>query len=207
RPGIRLSSTSTSSKASVSACRLTKAWSLPSAIAASIHRLSCARCRAGRASSGRSRPFLRSSPASRSSARATCAAPSSITCAAVPENRRGFAKSWPNAKASRANSGCSSAFAPLSGTGKGGRQAAFFVACVTKKAACRPPFPVPERGANALLQPLFALLSFALGQLFANPRRFSGTAAQVIELGAAHVALALDLDAGDERRKGLERPL
>ena len=46
-----------------------------------------------------------------------------------------------------------------------------------------------------------------VGELFANPRRLAGAIAQVVELGAAHVALALHLDAGDQRRIGLERAL
>src|SRR5438309_1307656 len=44
-------------------------------------------------------------------------------------------------------------------------------------------------------------------ELFADPGRLARAAAQVIELGAANVALALDLDAGDQRRIGLERAL
>src|SRR2546421_2762079 len=46
----------------------------------------------------------------------------------------------------------------------------------------------------------------AAGSL-ADARRLAGTRAQVIELGAAHVALPLHLDRGDERRIGLEGAL
>src|SRR2546426_695501 len=55
----------------------------------------------------------------------------------------------------------------------------------------------------------FLLLGFALGAagLLANASRLARARAQVIELGAAHVALALHLDRGDERRVGLERAL
>src|SRR5690606_9185757 len=41
----------------------------------------------------------------------------------------------------------------------------------------------------------------------ADARGLAGALAQVVELGAAHLALALDLDRGDERRVGLERAL
>src|SRR5258706_537668 len=50
----------------------------------------------------------------------------------------------------------------------------------------------------------FAIDAF---QLLANARLLAGEAAQVIELGAAHVAFALHLDGGERRRVGLERSL
>jgi hypothetical protein len=51
------------------------------------------------------------------------------------------------------------------------------------------------------------LLVLTMGELLANTRRFARAIAQVVELGAAHVALALDFDARDQRRVGLERSL
>src|SRR5208282_288654 len=59
---------------------------------------------------------------------------------------------------------------------------------------CLPP-GMPRLASLALL----ALLALALRQLLANSCRFAGPPAQVIKLGAAHVTLALDLDAGNER--------
>src|SRR5574337_1032164 len=44
-------------------------------------------------------------------------------------------------------------------------------------------------------------------QLFLDAGRLAAAAAQVVQLGAAHVAAALDLDAGDQRAVGLERAL
>ena len=44
-------------------------------------------------------------------------------------------------------------------------------------------------------------------ELLADARRLAGATAQVVELRAAHVALALDLDRRDQRRVGLERAL
>src|SRR6266480_1083662 len=53
------------------------------------------------------------------------------------------------------------------------------------------------------------LLRFAFrgASFLADARRLAGARAQVIELGAAHIALALHLDRGDQRRVGLERAL
>src|SRR5689334_8944312 len=58
-----------------------------------------------------------------------------------------------------------------------------------------------------ILRPL--LLCFALGAagLLTDTRRFAGARAQVVQLGAAHVALPFHLDRGDERRVGLEGAL
>src|SRR5436190_14105614 len=48
---------------------------------------------------------------------------------------------------------------------------------------------------------------FARAGLLADPSRLAGALAQVVELGAAHVALPLHLDRGDERREALESAL
>src|SRR5580765_5703240 len=64
-------------------------------------------------------------------------------------------------------------------------------------------------------QPILLLLlggaALVLAGLAAHPlgdaRRLAGAAAQVVQLGAAHVALSLHLDRGDERRIGLEGAL
>src|SRR6185295_2170713 len=45
------------------------------------------------------------------------------------------------------------------------------------------------------------------GELFLDPRRLARAAAQVVQLRAAHVAAALDLDRCDQRAVGLERAL
>src|SRR6266480_5279955 len=47
---------------------------------------------------------------------------------------------------------------------------------------------------------LFGLGAVAACELFANTRRFTRTFTQVVELRSPHVALALDLDRGDQRR-------
>ena len=47
----------------------------------------------------------------------------------------------------------------------------------------------------------------AVRELFADPRRLARTFAQVVQLGATHVALALHLDRGEQRRVRLERAL
>jgi hypothetical protein len=44
-------------------------------------------------------------------------------------------------------------------------------------------------------------------ELLFDARRLAGAIAQVVELGATHVAATLDLDAGDQRRVGLEGTL
>src|SRR5690349_17114583 len=59
--------------------------------------------------------------------------------------------------------------------------------------------------------PQLLLLSIALLDIddvepLADARRLAGAAAQVIELRAPHVAAPFDLDAGDQRRVGLEGP-
>src|SRR5262245_58827385 len=54
---------------------------------------------------------------------------------------------------------------------------------------------------------LFALLAVLMCELLADPCGFPGTLAQVVELRAADVALALHLDRGDQRRVRLERAL
>src|ERR1700682_1199339 len=54
---------------------------------------------------------------------------------------------------------------------------------------------------------LFLRLCFRAAGLLADARRFARAAAQVVELRAAHIALALDLDRCDERRVGLEGAL
>src|SRR5207249_7662805 len=46
-----------------------------------------------------------------------------------------------------------------------------------------------------------------VGKLLANARGLSRPVAEVVELGAAHVAFALDLDRGEQRRIGLESTL
>src|SRR5262249_48435877 len=46
-----------------------------------------------------------------------------------------------------------------------------------------------------------------MSQLFADPCRLTRAFAQVVELGSPHVALALDFDAGNERRISLEGSL
>src|SRR5439155_9547779 len=53
---------------------------------------------------------------------------------------------------------------------------------------------------------LFAALPFAF-DLLTDARALAGELAHVIELGAAHVAFALELDRGDRRRVGLEGAL
>src|SRR5690606_15856682 len=45
------------------------------------------------------------------------------------------------------------------------------------------------------------------GQLLLDSRGLAGAAAQVVELGPAHVAATLDVDRVDQRRVELERPL
>src|SRR5581483_8753934 len=54
---------------------------------------------------------------------------------------------------------------------------------------------------------LAAALLLVRRDLLADARALARAAAHVIQLGAAHVALALHLDRGDERRVGLERAL
>src|SRR3954463_1726613 len=64
--------------------------------------------------------------------------------------------------------------------------------------------------ASRRISPFYVLLlCFALGGagLLADARRFGRTRAQVVELRPAHVALALHLDRGDQRRVGLEGAL
>src|SRR5439155_7067478 len=55
---------------------------------------------------------------------------------------------------------------------------------------------------------LFALLrvlpAVVMRELLANARRLSGALAQIIEFGTTYVALALDLDARDQRRVRLK---
>src|SRR3954469_11173123 len=60
-----------------------------------------------------------------------------------------------------------------------------------------------------LLRPGLRSAGFLAGfaGFLADPRRFAGAAAQVVELRAAHFAFALHLDGGYERRVGLERAL
>src|SRR5690606_9703904 len=61
------------------------------------------------------------------------------------------------------------------------------------------PWPAPCRdGASSRL----GLLD---DELFLDARRLARAVAQVVQLGAAHVAAALDFDAGDLRRIQLER--
>src|SRR5882762_10429326 len=56
--------------------------------------------------------------------------------------------------------------------------------------------------------PLLLLrLAFGAARSLADARRLAGAIAQVVELRAAHVALALHLDRRDERRIGLEGAL
>src|SRR4030095_15619344 len=64
---------------------------------------------------------------------------------------------------------------------------------------------LPRPSALRLLVRL--LLPVHMRELFADARGLSGTVAEVVELGATHVALALHLDARDERRVHLERAL
>ena len=45
------------------------------------------------------------------------------------------------------------------------------------------------------------------GQLFLDAGGLAGAVAQVVQLGAAHIAAALDFDCGDQRRVGLEGAL
>src|SRR5436190_17468719 len=79
-----------------------------------------------------------------------------------------------------------------------------YVTPTTKKAARRP----PSRETALAVRPLSLVLLFLpLRELLADACRFSGATAKVVELRPAHVALALDLDARDQRRVGLERPL
>src|SRR6185436_8197127 len=57
-------------------------------------------------------------------------------------------------------------------------------------------------------QAILLLRRFALAAgAFADAGRLAGALAQVVELGAAHFALALHLDRGDQRRVGLEGAL
>ena len=80
-----------------------------------------------------------------------------------------------------------------------------------KKAARGPPFcAVPGQPARHRLPSatrLFRLAAVARRELFADARRLAGAVAQVVELGAAHVAVALHFDRRDQRRIGLERAL
>src|SRR6185369_17908622 len=46
-----------------------------------------------------------------------------------------------------------------------------------------------------------------VGQLFLDAGRLAAALAQVVQLGAAHIAAALDFDAGDQRAVGLEGAL
>src|SRR2546426_3283129 len=55
--------------------------------------------------------------------------------------------------------------------------------------------------------PLFRAFGFLSAGAFADARRLAGTRAQVVKLCPAHVALALDLDRGDQGRVGLEGAL
>src|SRR5690606_12725013 len=65
--------------------------------------------------------------------------------------------------------------------------------------------PAPRRAAGR--PRLFGLAGFLRLQLLADARRLAGTPAQVVELRAPHVALALQFDRGDQRRVRLERAL
>src|SRR5688572_7809850 len=63
------------------------------------------------------------------------------------------------------------------------------------------------RGGLVFLERRQDLAVFRGAQLLADARLLAGQATQVVQLGAAHVALALDLDRGDRGRIGLERTL
>src|SRR6185369_2998221 len=63
---------------------------------------------------------------------------------------------------------------------------------------------------NVDLTPFILLgrgLRFLAAGALADAGRLAGASAQVVELGAAHVPLALELDRGDQRRIGLEGAL
>src|SRR5512143_857965 len=63
-----------------------------------------------------------------------------------------------------------------------------------------------RRGGRGASRLLFAL-AMDVRELLPDPRRLARARTQVVELRAADVALALDLDRGDQRRIRLERPL
>src|SRR5262245_40059474 len=71
--------------------------------------------------------------------------------------------------------------------------------------------PLQNLGSGNVDLTPFILLGCGLGFLppgaLAYAGRLAGACAQVVELRAAHVALALELDRGDERRVGLEGAL
>src|SRR4029450_11018464 len=76
----------------------------------------------------------------------------------------------------------------------------------TKRAARKLPFCA--RGGRPRFAPLLGRLFLVrVRELLANPRRFARPVAQVIELGATDIPLALDLDRGQQRRIGLKRAL
>src|SRR5947207_2216631 len=85
-----------------------------------------------------------------------------------------------------------------------------------KKGAARRPFRFASAGLFLLFGGggFFALFdrrqhlaAFDRGELLLDARLLAREAAQVIELGAVHLALALHLDGGDGGRVGLERAL
>src|SRR2546426_3535620 len=73
-----------------------------------------------------------------------------------------------------------------------------------KKAATRTAFLVHSENRPSCL---VGLLALAVRELFADARGFPRAATQIVELGAAHVALAFDFDASDEWRVRLKSTL